>query len=148
MGVGQGGRRARSGPDRESIPEKSPIIICMPYEQRRFTDRNSRIRNTRIKRNDKEKQEVKSITLSRKIVLMANTVTSFELGWRDLVSPVPRKEWSRNHRSKPRHRISRSRVVAIAVVGLGIRLPGVLCLGFGIFLWWECRRNPKKRGVG
>lgn len=51
--------RTWSVSDRERIPEKCPIIVCMLYEQRGVTDRNCRIRNTGIEKNGKEKQEEK-----------------------------------------------------------------------------------------
>ena len=64
---------------------------------------------------------------------MAGSVTPLQFRW-----GVPRhpagEEWPRNHRGKPRHRISRSRAIVI-VVGLGVRLRrGALHLGFGLFL--------------
>ena len=83
---------------------------------------------------------------------MAGTVTPLELRWGELFSPIPRhsagKEWPRNHRGKPRHRISGSHAV-IVVVGLRVRLRrGALQLGFGLLLWRESCRNPEERGVG
>jgi len=83
---------------------------------------------------------------------MAGTAASFELRWGRLLSPVPRystgKEGPGNHRGEPRHRISGSCTVVIAIVGLGVRLPGILRLSVGFFLRWQSRRDPEEGGVG
>lgn len=80
---------------------------------------------------------------------MAGTAASLKLGWGGRLGPVPRhttgKQWPRNHSGEPRHSISGSRVVVtVVIIGLVVRLPGVLCLSLIRFLWWQGRRNPEE----
>lgn len=80
---------------------------------------------------------------------MVSTTASLELRWGGLLGPIPRhpagKQWPRNHRSEPRHRVSGSRII-VAVVSLG--LPGILPLGVALFRRRQSGRNPEERGIG